>query len=463
MDWVKGMQEIDTLIEDGTKAFSAGDLPKAKQLLEDALQQNGEKWMGWRALGQVLLATSENQKASEAFKRATVIRPDDAENQYGLGLALQRLEDHGHAIPAFEAALRYDGGHKGAKEAMAVSCMARCDAMRQIGNLLAVEEYLEKAHKCDPGNQGITAQLLTYFDETGQPGKSQAVIKDLKAHGYEVPEHHATGSFKTSTSAADGLGSEPADIPALRAALEQNGEDWQAWRALGRALLKDSKPADAAEAFKKATVIRFDDADSQCGYGLALQAQGDHGHAIPPFEQALHQNPSHEEAKAAMKVSLLARCQAMRDIGNLLAIEQYLEKAYKLDESDTSVKTQLLDYYRETGQAGKSAQLGGGATFVAVSEASVAAQMTNKQHEDVVLEYRAPEPDEDDAYMAPPQPVQQGPAMLPCPACKQMMPALSKQCVHCGALVDAQAGLVHGGGPKKPEEKKGFFGKLFGK
>ena len=459
------MQEIDNLIEEGSRALVAGDLRKARQILEDALQQNGEKWMGWRALGQVLLATGENQKASEAFKRATVIRPDDAENQYGLGLALQRLGDHGHAIPAIEAALRYDSSHKGAKEAMAISCMARCDAMRQIGNLLAVEEYLEKAHKCDPGNQEITKQLLVYFDETGQPGKSAAVIKDLKVHGYEVPEHHATGSFKTSKSAADGLGSEPSDIPALRAALEQNGEDWQAWRALGRALLKDGKAADAAEAFKRATVIRADDADSQCGFGLALQAQGDHGHAIPPFELALSHDPHHAEAKAALKLSFLARCQAMREIGNLLAIEQYLEKAYKIDESDAAVKQQLLDYYRETGQAGKSAQLGGGSTFVAVSEASVASQMTNKQHDDVVLDYKAPEPDEDDAYISPPQPVQQGPAMLPCPACKQMMPTLSKQCVHCGALVDAQAGLVHGGGPKQgqQEEKKGFFGKLFGK
>jgi hypothetical protein len=42
------------------------------------------------------------------------------------------------------------------------------------------------------------------------------------------------------------------------------------------------------------------------------------------------------------------------------------------------------------------------------------------------------------------QPVYEGeiPAMLPCPACKQMMPSRSRLCPHCAKMVDAIGGGI---------------------
>ncbi len=423
------MQDVEQIIAEGEAAHASGDLANARGILESALAQNDQKWMGWRAVGKVYLDQGEHSLALDAFKKATVIRPDDAENQYGLGLAFQRLKDHGHAISAFEAAIKYDLHHQGARKAIVESSLARSEDMRGIGNLLAVEEYLEKAHKYDPANMDTTKKLLTYYDETGQAGKVAAIMKELKAMGLEAPEHHATGSFHTEHSAADTIGVTPADIPALKAAIEANGEDWKAWRSLGRAQLANNDAKAAEEAFKRATVIRADDADSQSGLGLALQALGDHGHAIPHFELALKQDIEHAEARSALKVSLLDRCRVMRDIGNLLAIEQYLERAHKLDEGDNSVTGMLLAYYNETGQATKAAQLTGGSTFVSVTSAAAPppsaqdeAAAGPKQHEDMVKDYVPESDEEDEATGAAIRTggiveTDTGLRMVPCPAC----------------------------------------------
>ncbi|MFM9872614.1 MAG: tetratricopeptide repeat protein [Fimbriimonadaceae bacterium] len=447
----------------------SADLPTTLPELKALVASKNDQWMAWRAIGNLELESGNAQLAHDAFKTATVIRSDDVESQFGFGRALQELGDHSHAIRAFEEALRHDKQHSPTKKALNKSLMSYVDNMRQIGNLLAVEQYLERAHKNDIGDESVTAQLLGYYDETGQSGKKHGVIKDLELHGLPVPEPSAAGvvSQMPSQQASEDLDIELNSIDELTAHLESHHEDWRHWRQLGFAYIEANQPKLAVDAFKTATVVRFDDAESQYGLGLAHQLQGDHAGAIHPFEAALHNDKNHVKAREALKLSLLGYSDHMREIGNLLAVEQFLEKAHKCDPEDADTARKLLDYYRETGQGSKSAKIAQemGFNFTEADEVHVEKDNTGADlllSEDRLYKQEAPDEAEtlgitggmnqqsgasqpkEGSRTVGQQPVYDGdiPAMLPCPACKQMMPSRSRLCPHCSKMVDAIGGGI---------------------
>lgn len=454
-------------------------LPTSTAELRALIADQRENWRAWRALGQNLLDEGDAKSAEEAYKKATVIRSDDVESQLGLGLALQMQGDHNHAIHAFEAGLAHDRTHRATKTALNVSLLAYVDHMEEIRNLLAVEQYLEKAHKNDITDEAITKRLLRYYGQTGQAGKSQLVGAELARHGLAVPvvdEIPEVGAEVGSDHKEDEVNLDSLSVSDLKAKLAENGENWQAWRALGFAQIKDGDAQSAADSFKRATVIRFDDAESQYGLGLAHQKLGDHAHAIHPFEEALNHNPRHEDAKNALKTSLLAYSDHMKQIGNLLAVEQFLEKAYKCDLTDMDVAKSLFDYYKETGQGNKASKLandlGYGADEPTPTEHSASTSddlliTTTYQEEQAAhheqANYGSGDLLPDQGYkntedVSPPAQTVQVP-MARCPGCKQFMPGTSRLCPHCSAVVDLARGVVIGGNAQNAEKSEK---KLFG-
>lgn len=350
------MQTLEERIEQAQQALDQGDHTAAGRLFQEVLDENSEKWMAWRGMGFVHLSNERNDDAVKAFQKARVIRSDDVMSQYGYGIALQNTGEHGSAIRAFEESLRHDPKHAESKKAIAVSLLAQVDHMREIGNLIAVEEYLEKAHKFDPENEDTTIALLSYFEKTGQAHKLQNVLVDLQRHGIAVPDRSLYGIESQAVVQTDTL---PTTTAELRALVSEKPETWRAWRALGQNLLDEGDAKQAEEAFKRATVIRSDDVESQCGLGIAFQMQGDHNHAIHAFEAGLAHDRGHVKTKKALNISLLAYVDHMEEIGNLLAVEQYLEKAHKNDIADESITKRLVRYYSQTGQAGKIQQVAG--------------------------------------------------------------------------------------------------------
>lgn len=451
------------------------ELPNSIPELQKLTTQKANHWKAWRAIGFLELDANNPQAAHDAFKKATVIRPDDAESQYGYGKALQDLADHSHAIRAFEEALNREKDHPQAKVGLNKSLLAYVDHMEKIGNLFAVEQYLERAHKNDPTDERVTARLLGFFTESGQGYKKQAVIKELEAHGMTIPEEilpaKSTSSNTGGTTADSATDIE--GIPNLIAHLESNGEDWQNWRKLGFAYLEANEPQKAVEVFKKATVIRFEDPESQYGFGLAHQKLGDHSHAIHPFEEALRQDPNHPKAKQALKTSLLGYCDHMREIGNLLAIEQFLEKAHKLEPEDQSTTTLLFEYYRETGQGHQAAKIAQELGLGSQETEIGAGEVPLSQQADLLLPaekgYQQETPKEPATINDPNKSIVGNvnayapvPEMLPCPACKQMMVGRSRLCPHCGKTVDPIIGTVISG-RNDTEESGGWFKSIFKK
>ena len=196
---------------------------------------------------------------------------------------------------------------------------------------------------------------------------------------------------------------------------------------------------------------------------------GDHGHAIPPFEEAIAHAPNNHAAKEALAVSLLARVDEMERIGNLLAVEQYLEKAYKIHPENEGVRAKLVTYYNQTAQGGKANAIRGvvetapspesaGTAMSAGDDVLLAAERYVEEPDPVATtapQAQIPPSASHDPLLATapghtPPPAQASPQqtqMLPCPACKQLMPSIARICVHCSARVDPIQGIRLGVDP----------------
>ena len=89
-----------------------------------------------------------------------------------------------------------------------------------------------------------------------------------------------------------------------RAATLRNPGDAFAWKALGKALLKQDKFTQASTAFSRVVKLSPGDADTHNELGLVLQNQGLPGEAEASFRRALHFNPGCAEAYSNLSVLL---------------------------------------------------------------------------------------------------------------------------------------------------------------
>lgn len=142
-----------------------------------------------------------------------------------------------------------------------------------------------------------------------------------------------------------------------QASVKEDSERWQDWRMLGFALHAGGEHTFAADAFRKALGIKYDDPDNHFGHGLAASAMGDLQHAIKAFEEVLKRQPHHAHAKIALVDALIQRADQVHAEKNLFAVEEYLERAHKLDMASVPAFVKLVDYYVETAQHGKLVKL----------------------------------------------------------------------------------------------------------
>lgn len=143
----------------------------------------------------------------------------------------------------------------------------------------------------------------------------------------------------------------------FQASVKEDSERWQDWRMLGFSMHAEGKHDEAAKAFRKALGIKSDDPDNHYGHGIASLAMGDLQHAIKAFEEVLKRQPQHGHARVALVEALIKRADELHIEKNLFGVEQYLERAHKLDITSVPAFVKLVDYYAETGQHLKQVKL----------------------------------------------------------------------------------------------------------
>jgi tetratricopeptide (TPR) repeat protein len=131
-----------------------------------------------------------------------------------------------------------------------------------------------------------------FLDEDG-------VLRFLHVGGFDVRRPEVTAQIEALVRADFGANTTPAhvqqealELEVLRTELVENPDDAGLNFALGDALLREGRAADAEAAFRRATKLDPRDSSAHFGLGTALMQQGQQGAALEAWRVALAHDPA---------------------------------------------------------------------------------------------------------------------------------------------------------------------------
>ncbi len=261
--------------------------------------------------------------------------PDDLQGWINLGRAAAALGDHGEAISAYRRAIAIDGdlgrlySALGEAHVMAAGELVTEAARRALEEAVARDPldararfYLAIAREQDGDKEGALAALTALIEDApaeaiwteGVRQKAAAIAEDLGLDPASVAPPSVSGETRLPTAgpgaedmaAASEMSSDEQQemigsmVARLAARLEENPEDAQGWRMLGRSYGVLGEPEKSAEAFGRAAELLPDDLAIQLDYATALLEAS--GAGVPPqeavtrLEKIVARDPSNPDA-----------------------------------------------------------------------------------------------------------------------------------------------------------------------
>ena len=252
------------------------------------------------ALGVLTVCQADDpEKATESYRRAIELDPDDAVAHVNLGLALGKQGKLDEAIESFRRAIELDSND--------------ADAHYNLGVILADQGKLDEAIQ----------------------SHRRAIELDPK----EAKAHNSIGY------ALDEQGKTDEAIESFRRAIEIDPEYAKAHYNLGAAWLQQGKLDEAIESFRRAIEIDPKNAMAHTNLGIALHQQGNAEEAIESYRRAIELDPDFFQAHNSLGYALFLQgkmdeaIESYRraiELGpkNLLAIANLAMVYAKLDQID---------------------------------------------------------------------------------------------------------------------------------
>jgi tetratricopeptide (TPR) repeat protein len=249
--------EAVRLSNQGLDLAAKGDFQGAARSLREATDANPDFVLAHYNLGLVLADSGDLKNATVELRTAIYLRPGTARSYYELGRALERAGDRNAAISALERAAELDPADTRAVE-----------SLRTLGVQWTVgRERRSKAQNVNAGP--FTARGL---DELGM-----------------------------SLSRKGNL---PGAIALFLRALSLEPDYYPARRDLASAYMERGAYHEACLEFRKALMLRSDDAQVHFQFGLCLEKNGDTGAAIEQFRMVQRTQPDFAQAQEQLKVLL---------------------------------------------------------------------------------------------------------------------------------------------------------------
>lgn len=344
-------EQLNTLYEQATTHYKAGNLEKARQICDDILNsgphaesynlqahiahQKGEheKSISFmhkvlqlektspiynNNLGNILFEQGKYYSATEFFRKAIRYKPDFTEAHFNLGLAEIRSGRYQEALPSFQKAIQLNPDI--------------CDAYTNIGNIYmkldkkeeAVSFY-RKALGLRPGNMvisvnlGLALQALQKFEQAEtilldalkySPGNSELLFnlgntyqtrnniskaiecyqRALKKAPDDSKIHYNLGTtLMESGQYIDAL-------PCFKTTLRLAPENPQALNNIGMVHFKIGDYKKALKYYQKAIALIKNFAEAHNNIGLVYKILEQKGKSILHFKQAIEANPEFGEA-----------------------------------------------------------------------------------------------------------------------------------------------------------------------
>lgn len=134
------------------QSFVAGDLKKARTLIDSSIGQNDQVVKSWVLKGRIETESENFESAFEAFVKAESLDPEHAEAYYFHGLAFERISDEEQALNQFLTACEFDASN-------GAYVVAAAETFVALGRVDEAEEFINERYERLQHNPGINQTL----------------------------------------------------------------------------------------------------------------------------------------------------------------------------------------------------------------------------------------------------------------------------------------------------------------
>lgn len=190
--WERSLQSASfwRMVRQAQAAQDAGKYQDAATLLTQALQVSpGDAIHAQVALGNLYLATGDDERAADAFRQVLQSDPDN-EGALVAMVTNQLRNGQLEAAMVFNDRLRQMGSEKVLPDERLRSEMMRHQAAyaTSLGDFNQAEQVLTDAATIDPGNEWVLFDLLNAYLETGDVGNARETMDNLLRLAPDLPQ-----------------------------------------------------------------------------------------------------------------------------------------------------------------------------------------------------------------------------------------------------------------------------------
>ncbi len=334
----------------GTLHGTEGDLEKARDRLERAIELEPAYLPAYVRLGRALFDLGRLDEAEAAFRRALELDPDSAAAHHGLGRVLFDRKEYAAAAAEFERVLELDPEAVSAHHPLGM-------AYRQLGDMEKARHHLAQTpseivpvHLTDPIVEGLST-LIVGAQIHFKKGLEAARAGDLEkaAAGFRTAieidprdplSHYNLGLTLLKSQAAD-----QEVIDAFAKAVELDPDYRDARYVLASVLAKAGRADEAAFHYGEAYRIDPQDQEAHLMWALALSKAGDDARALAELERIVEAEP--KNAAALLNLGTLL-AQAGR-VDEAMAAYQRITALEGVEEL-VDARLRLGDLLRERGR-----------------------------------------------------------------------------------------------------------------
>jgi len=285
----------DTVSQLAQTLMKLGQLPAARQALEQHLRDGPPSAKNHLLLGQLLLQMREYEPAAASFQASIRIQSNQPEAHFGLATALKRTGRDTESAAAMEEFQKLREHKSKARTRMkfqeaeplelagkvATTYAHAGQAYMQHGDAQVGEQHWRRATRLSPTHVDARAFLATYYLQSGRPADALQASEELAAIEPANPMHHwrlamlhrRLGQF------------EPAEA-ALRTVITLSPERAEGYAALADLYLQSVRRPDAARPLAQQAVQLEPTAEHYALLSRVCAQLGDQDAALDAAQQA---------------------------------------------------------------------------------------------------------------------------------------------------------------------------------
>lgn len=220
----------------GVAASQAGDLPRARELLETAVRVQPGSAEAWMALGNACARATAHARAAEAFGLVTRLRPELAAGYLNLGNALRRIGDAQAALAALRRGIALD-------DTLAAGHFNLGLALDELGEYSAAIDAFAAALRREPAHMAARAGMGNALLRAGRSGDALACFEQVLREAPAFP-----GARYNRGVAQQALGRDAEAIEDFDKALADEPGQWEARNNLIVSLIRAGQSEAALDA-----------------------------------------------------------------------------------------------------------------------------------------------------------------------------------------------------------------------